>query len=860
MNVKLSRPELADLEHHFNLLIGLSDQDREARLRELSDSHPDLEQQLQDLLISDLLVGDSLEGLELLFESDLPEPNIDLPPSYTLERKLGAGGMGDVFLAKQDEPNRLIAIKMLRRDGRSETVHERFMAEREIMGRLNHPSIAQIYQVGVHQGRPFIAMEYIDGSTISEYSRDLTLEDRLDLFIKVCLAMQHAHQKGIIHRDIKPSNVLVCGTSGSPKVIDFGIAKMTHNPVAAYTLTKDGITVGTPGYVSPEQIVNELDVDTRADVFGLGVLLFEMITGSPVHNLEYASPLAVLKLMQSTLHVDTPKPSDRLHAQGHSLEARTVAGELDWIVAKATARDRQRRYSSVQELATDIQNYLTHRPVSARPPSISYITRKFIRRHKWIVAAGLILSLSIMISLAGIVTGYMRATKAKAIAQNERLRAEKLMSYFTEQLSQSSPDSLGDNLKVSDVLGNMALSLDQDISDPQTRNLVRLNLAGLSYAAGRYEDALTHAQHAHDYFQKQFGPNDTRTIDALFEYGRAEFVFRPTDGMPRVELACAQLSKWQGYLHPKTLNAHSFLALSMTRQDGKAAIELIDKVIAGYAEIGDESARIETLFNRALIVTSLGDFEYANRLYESYLPTAESHFGRDHIVVLKASHSYAQLLQVDSRLNEAEALFEDFTPEFERRYGPDHIKTLLNREIRIGNHIRMGLIHLDTAPDWQDMSVQMNQLIDDFERIQPWVSTNHLREDLGIINTEMGALDEAAIIFENLIELSDASPRTFSVQKAWCTSLLAHVAYKQFDWQRSRELYENALSDWPPSRVPVYRAFTSLRYGILLAEMGECRQSDAIILENYPDIMTVTRQRGLFRIMIDLELKESGAL
>ncbi|BCU79356.1 serine/threonine-protein kinase [Luteolibacter sp. LG18] len=305
---------------------------------------------------------------------------------YRLIERIGAGGCGVVYLAEQQEPvRRKVALKVIRVGMDTEHVIARFNAERQALAMMDHPNIARVFDAGATAaGRPYFVMELVDGERITDFcGAGLELPERLRLFVQVCQAIQHAHQKGVIHRDIKPSNVLVHRHDGAmvPKVIDFGIAKATTGgPGEDATFTKLDQMIGTPAYMSPEQAAGGTDVDTRSDVYSLGVLLYELVTGRP--------PFAAKRLteagMEETRRIlrDEEPPLPSLVVENSGL------GDLDWVIMKAMAKERTRRYDTANGLAIDVLRYLDDEPVSARAPTRRYWLGKLIRRNKMVFAAG----------------------------------------------------------------------------------------------------------------------------------------------------------------------------------------------------------------------------------------------------------------------------------------------------------------------------------------------------------------------------------------------------------------------------------------------------------------------------------------
>jgi serine/threonine protein kinase/tetratricopeptide (TPR) repeat protein len=331
---------------------------------------------------------------------------------YTLLHQIGAGGMGAVWMAEQTEPvRRLVALKVIKAGMDSAPVVARFEAERQALALMDHPHIARVFDGGTTaSGRPFFVMELVKGTPITKYCDEhrLSPRERLELFVPVCQALQHAHQKGIIHRDIKPSNVLVAPCDGKPmvKVIDFGVAKAAGQRLTERTLvTVFGMVVGTLEYMSPEQAeLTNPDIDTRSDVYSLGVLLYELLTGSTPLTKQRLKETPLPELLRLIREEEPPRPSTRLSttaaapsvAANRGLDPKRlsalVRGELDWIVMKALEKDRNRRYESASAFAADVQRYLDDEPVLACPPSAWYRLRKFVRRHKTaLTVAGLIL-------------------------------------------------------------------------------------------------------------------------------------------------------------------------------------------------------------------------------------------------------------------------------------------------------------------------------------------------------------------------------------------------------------------------------------------------------------------------------------
>ncbi|HVK16579.1 MAG TPA: serine/threonine-protein kinase [Fimbriiglobus sp.] len=364
---------------------------------------------------------------------------------YKLVQKLGEGGMGEVWAAVQEHPvKRRVALKLVKAGMDSDQVIARFEAERQALALMDHTNIARVYDAGAApSGRPYFAMELVKGVPITTYCDELGLgvRERLGLFVPVCQAVQHAHQKGVIHRDLKPSNVLVGIQDGNPvpKVIDFGVAKALYARLGERTMyTEIGAVVGTLEYMAPEQAeLSALDVDTRADVYALGALLYELLTGVTPLARDVLRTVSLVEALRMIREVDPPRPSTRLGAARDLLPARSprprgeVRGELDWIVMKCLEKDRTRRYETANGLARDLQRFLADEPVEAGPPSRWYRCRKFCRRNRGAVIGASILVLALAGGAVGTTVGLIRATDAEATARQERDRAREALAGET---------------------------------------------------------------------------------------------------------------------------------------------------------------------------------------------------------------------------------------------------------------------------------------------------------------------------------------------------------------------------------------------------------------------------------------------
>ncbi len=373
---------------------------------------------------------------------------------YKILQQIGEGGFGVVYMAEQEYPvQRKVALKIIKLGMDTKQVIARFEAERQALAMMDHPNIATVLEAGATEsGRSFFVMELVKGIPITDYcdKTKLSTRERLDLFVQVCDAIQHAHQKGVIHRDIKPSNVLVTlhDTRAVPKVIDFGIAKATSRRLTEKTLfTEFNTLIGTPEYMSPDQAeISGLDVDTRTDIYSLGVLLYELLTGTTPFDPLTLRKAAYGEIQRIIREEEPPKPSTRVDtiARGgteigkpHGTDAghlsRSIRGDLDWIVMKAIEKDRTRRYQTANEFAADIYRNLKGEPVFAGPPSVIYKFRKFVGRHRLGVTAALLIT-------AALVTGLTMATVGMVRANREVQRSQQIADFLQNLFVSTNPD------------------------------------------------------------------------------------------------------------------------------------------------------------------------------------------------------------------------------------------------------------------------------------------------------------------------------------------------------------------------------------------------------------------------------------
>jgi non-specific serine/threonine protein kinase/serine/threonine-protein kinase len=567
--------QFRQLEDFYFELERSSPEIREARLAELRADHPELAVRLERmLLLVDSETSTSLDASKLTVK-----PSEDLRPGdtigpYRLTRLLGEGGMGVVFEAEQSEPvERRVALKIVKKGLDSKAILGRFENERQALARMQHPSVARVLDAGTAlDGRPYFAMDLVEGLPIGEYCRRAGLDAhrRIELLISVCDAVQHAHRRGIVHRDLKPSNVLVEDSeSGGPpvvKVIDFGISKAIQEGSDLQTQwTRHGQLLGTPEYMSPEQFAGE-DVDTRSDVYSLGVLLFELLVGEPPLSGERVRGQGLRAMQSQVQEFETPRPSELVarsgrdfakeqHTTSESL-SRLLRRDLDWVVLKALAKDRDQRYESPTELAAELRRFLGNEPVLAGPPTLRYRASKFLRRHR--LAAGLAMAVAstLIAALIGLSVGLVRAQRAEAKAQRETEVARQVLDFMKGILADGAREAgQGNLLTTAQLFERARLRLaDDPPADPRVYGTI-LNRIG-------------------EFFQMDL--EEFATAEQMFEEA-AEILEQ--DGVEKTELATANymlgiLARMRGDLERASQLQQSAAALLV--EVGGAEVESAD--------------------------------------------------------------------------------------------------------------------------------------------------------------------------------------------------------------------------------------------------------------------------------------------
>jgi len=749
-------------------------------------------------------------------------PGALISGKYKLLEELGSGGMGIVYLAEQVEPvRRRVALKIIKLGMDTRQVVARFETERQALAVMDHPNIARVFDAGATEtGRPYFVMELARGIPITDYCdrHKLPTRERLQLFIGVCQAVQHAHQKGVIHRDLKPSNILVVIQDDRPvpKIIDFGIAKATDHRLAQRTLfTEQGQLIGTPEYMSPEQAeMSGLDVDTRTDIYSLGVILYELLAGALPFDAGKLRSAAFGEIQKIIRESEPPKASTRLStlketkseiAEKRGTDAgslvKLLRGDLDWITMKAMAKDRTHRYSSASDLAAEIERYLRHEPVTAGPPSAAYRIGKYVRRHKLGVAAAAVVMLAVFIGTAGTTIGLLRAVRAERKAVEEAATATRVSDFLVDLFKVSDPsEARGNTITAREILDRGAKKVEEELAGQPGIQARLMDTMGKVYQSlGLFDQALPLMKSALQLRRLNLGNDHLDTgismentglvLVAKGDYAAAE---------PLLQEALAVRRRLLG-------NSHADVAASL-------------------ASLGE-------------VNYMKGDFERAEKYFRESLDLRRTTLGREHIEISNSLNDLAMTFKARGRYEEAEPMYRESLAIRRKLFGDDHPAIAQSL-----NNLGMFLyqMFLNKKNDGAEAEQLLRQALEMNRRMlgneHPEVSTN--LNNLALLLREKGDYNQAIVLFREVTEIDRKNLGDDHPYVANAMRNLAAALVRKGDYKSAEELFHKAIAIQRKTFAEKSWeiATTKLLLGTCHTKAKRFKEAEPLILEAFPII------------------------
>jgi serine/threonine protein kinase/Tfp pilus assembly protein PilF len=756
---------------------------------------------------------------------------------YHLLQKIGEGGMGEVWVAEQHKPiHRRVALKLIKAGMDTRQVISRFESERQALALMDHPVIAKVFDAGeTGDGRPYFVMEYIQGIPITKYcdQNRLTTKERLELFRHICEGVQHAHQKAIIHRDLKPSNILVAIQDGVavPKIIDFGVAKATAQTLTERTMyTELGMLIGTPEYMSPEQAeMSGQNVDTRTDVYSLGAILYELLVGVLPFDPKELRRAGYDEIRRKIREEDPPRPSTKLSTMGDASTTqaqnrrterpaliREIRGDLDWITMKALEKDRTRRYGSPSDLEADIDRYLHHQPIVARPPSTVYKARKFVRRHRF--GVGVASAIAVLLVVFSVTTAIQarRIARERDRANQEAEASRQVSDFLTGLFKVSDPsEARGNSVTAREILDKGADKIARDLQGQPLVQGKLMNTMGYVYESlGLYDPARGLLEKALDIRTKALGPDHPDVAITLSELGTV--VWRKGDFARAKALQEQALAIREKRLGPDSKEVasslHNLGNLNWSQGNYAEARRLLERALAIREKVlGPENSDVATTVNSlGAIAYKEGDFKRARELWERTLAIREKTLGPDHPYIASSLNNLA--------------IVHTYTGD------PKGAIPLLERVVKIQEKV-LGLKHPDLASGLMNLGDAMSKSGDLVGAKPYYARAVAIMEAASPNNPELARfldrlasvalaekdLKEARGLYERSLALRQKALGSKHPEVAESLCGLADCAFQSGRLQETETLYERALAlvrkpdgSYYPSAYDVLKGFAAL--------------------------------------------------
>jgi serine/threonine protein kinase len=750
---------------------------------------------------------------------------------YRIIRLLGEGGMGTVYEAEQDQPRRLVALKVIKPGMATGEPLWRFEREAQALGRLQHPGIAQIYEASSADTglgpQPFFAMELIRGLPLHEFAsaNSLNARQKLALMARICEAVNHAHQRGLIHRDLKPGNIMVDET-GQPKVLDFGVARVTGSDERATRQTELGQLVGTLAYMSPEQVMGDpLEMDIRSDVYSLGVILYELLSGRLPYDIKHRP----LHVSVQTIREDDPTSLSSID--------RHFRGDIETIVGKALEKDKARRYASAADLDADIRRYLSDEPLTARPPSASYQLRKFARRHRGLMASIASVFVVLLLGIAVATSMAVRASRAEAEARavSDFLQDDLLAqaSASSQAGQNTSPDP---HLEVRTALDRAAARIPgkfqkQPLVEASIRHTIGITYSDLGLLAAA-EQQLELALALRQRILKRNDPATLESMNRLAVVYRLEGKYSNAEPLRQQFLEIRRRSL--GDLHPDTLNAMNNLAL-LYRYEGKLALAepLYAKAVDGFRRLKVvNSESVGTLANLAQLYDDRGKYEQAEQLLGEALEAAPRVYGAEHPATTTIMSNLAQVYRDEGKFGQSELLQRKILDSDTRVLGPEHPDTLKD----LGN---FGKLYMNQGK-YAEADATFSRVLEMMHR----VLGDARPETLATMNY-LGSVkwheDDYASAEQLLTRALDGDRRVFGKDHPRTLSTLVWLGRTRLQQRRydlSEASFREALAAYQRTNPAAWERYYSESFlGQSLAGAGKYADAEPLLISGYQGLL-----------------------